>query len=174
MVYKNKNINELLEKYWEGATSLEEEHILKDFFAQEEVPQAFRKVQPLFSYFRNQQNVAFEEPLAALENEQDEQVVIRMRPNPGRTIWAQLRPILQMAAAVVLIVGFSFVIWQQENQSSQKADLIQQDTFEDPEKAQATVEMALKFVSQKLNKGAQTATGGLKKVNKPFEIIQYE
>ena len=43
-----KYIEQLLERYWEGETTLQEESILRTFFSQPEVPENLRKYQPLF------------------------------------------------------------------------------------------------------------------------------
>ena len=43
-----KYIEQLLERYWEGETTLQEESILRTFFSQPEVPENLRKFQPLF------------------------------------------------------------------------------------------------------------------------------
>lgn len=45
-----KYINQLLDRYWQGKTSLEEEDILRAFFSQNNVPAELRRYQPLFCY----------------------------------------------------------------------------------------------------------------------------
>lgn len=45
------NIDELLERYFEGETSAEEEHRLRAFFASDEVPEYLTAYRPLFAYF---------------------------------------------------------------------------------------------------------------------------
>ena len=55
---KNKpDIPHLLERYWEGETTLEEERRLKEFFATEPVPEQFRQEALLFRALRAQQSV---------------------------------------------------------------------------------------------------------------------
>lgn len=43
-----KYIEQLLERYWEAETSLEEETILRTFFSQRDIPENLRKYQLLF------------------------------------------------------------------------------------------------------------------------------
>ena len=43
-----KYIEQLLERYWEGETTLQEESILRTFFSQPDIPENLRKLQPLF------------------------------------------------------------------------------------------------------------------------------
>ena len=45
-----KYINQLLDRYWKGETSLEEEQILRSFFSQICVPEELAKYRPLFNY----------------------------------------------------------------------------------------------------------------------------
>ena len=45
-----KYITQLLERYWEGTTSLEEEQILKAFFSQKDIPAELLRYKPLFDY----------------------------------------------------------------------------------------------------------------------------
>jgi hypothetical protein len=45
------NIDELLDKYFEGETTTEEERSLRTFFASDEVPQRLASYKPMFAYF---------------------------------------------------------------------------------------------------------------------------
>ena len=45
-----KYINQLLDRYWQGETTLEEEQILRSFFSQLCVPEELAKFRPLFVY----------------------------------------------------------------------------------------------------------------------------
>ena len=42
-------IEQLLERYWNAETTLEEEKILKSFFSQDNIPENFQKYTPVFS-----------------------------------------------------------------------------------------------------------------------------
>ena len=44
-----KYIEQLLERYWQGETTLQEESILRSFFSQPNIPEALLKYQPLFT-----------------------------------------------------------------------------------------------------------------------------
>ena len=48
---ENGNIKILIEKYFEGLTSLDEEQELRDYFRRESVPQELEMYKPLFRYF---------------------------------------------------------------------------------------------------------------------------
>ncbi len=49
-----KNIDRLLDKYFEGLTGLEEEAILRDYFASENVSAAHKPYKALFQYFNHE------------------------------------------------------------------------------------------------------------------------
>ncbi|MFV0419708.1 MAG: hypothetical protein ACK5KT_13385 [Dysgonomonas sp.] len=46
-----KNIDELLEKYFEGETSIEEEKLLRNYFRQENIDEQHKIYAPLFNFF---------------------------------------------------------------------------------------------------------------------------
>ena len=54
---KESKISELLEKYWDGETSIEEERYLKGYFASGEVAEAHQPFSSLFSVIRTEQEV---------------------------------------------------------------------------------------------------------------------
>ena len=70
-----KYIEQLLERYWQCETSLEEESILQTFFAQKEVPTEFLKYKGLFSLPMEEKQENFlgadfdKKVLAAIEEE---------------------------------------------------------------------------------------------------------
>lgn len=43
-------IKQLLDRYWRGETSLEEEDILRAFFSQDDIPAEMRQYKPIFAY----------------------------------------------------------------------------------------------------------------------------
>ena len=54
-------IDELLDKYFEGETSCEEERELRRFFTEEEVPEHLQTYRPLFAYL-NREATSMAEP----------------------------------------------------------------------------------------------------------------
>lgn len=109
-----KYIQQLLERYWEGETSIEEEQILRSFFSQKEVPADLKRYQPLFAFAAKQQEKEvlgkdFDERILAIIDQEEEELtattqVVKARKYP----FAQrLMPIFKAAAvvAVFLTVG---------------------------------------------------------------------
>jgi hypothetical protein len=56
-MYQLQHIEALLEKYWEGETSIEEERLLKSYFASGEVAASLRSFAPFFQVLREEQAV---------------------------------------------------------------------------------------------------------------------
>lgn len=65
---ERKDIDQLLEKYFEGETSLLEEEILRNYFAQSPVDEPHKMYAPLFGYFAEKRN-------AKIGIEQDEAAI---------------------------------------------------------------------------------------------------
>lgn len=98
-----KYINQLLESYWKGETSLEEEKILRTFFSQDDVPEDLLEFKDLFVYeqIEEQEEVLgedFERKLAtAIDN--DEQTKARVL-----SFTAKLKPLFKAAAIVAIVL----------------------------------------------------------------------
>lgn len=100
-----KYINQLLERYWNCETSLEEEGILRAFFSQKDVPAELRQYQPLFAC---QQLEAKEKHLGAdFDNrllamiEEDEPIKVKARTI---TLTQRLKPLFKAAAVVAIFL----------------------------------------------------------------------
>jgi hypothetical protein len=146
-----KYIEQLVERYFQCETSLQEEQILKTFFAQQEqdVPQQLRQYIPLFQ--------ALDDSHAQLADDFDERILeLTCEPRivKARTIGIgeRLRPLLRAAA----IVGVVFTIGTAVNlpmKSEQAANdeinySAYKDTYEDPTMAYDKVEDALQLLSE--------------------------
>ncbi len=96
-----KYIEQLIDRYFDGETTLEEEHILREFFSQEELPEHLRQWQPLFKGERELASAhlteAFDERILALTGEyhvKAQKISLRVR----------LRPLLRAAAFIAFAV----------------------------------------------------------------------
>jgi len=52
------NIRELLDRYWDGDTTAEEERLLKSFFANDDIPEAYQQEARWFRILQTEQSVA--------------------------------------------------------------------------------------------------------------------
>lgn len=101
-----KYINQLLERYWAGETSLEEEQILRSFFSQPNVPEELKQYRCLFIYEQT------EPATDVLGDDFDEQlmsIIERPRPVKARvlTIGQMFAPLFKAAAVVAIILTLS-------------------------------------------------------------------
>ena len=95
-----KYIEQLLERYWQGETTLQEEAILRNFFSQPDIPEHLRTYQPLFDLEK-------EEPLG---DDFDERILgmIEEEEQPKAkivTLTSRLMPLFKAAAIVAIILS---------------------------------------------------------------------
>ena len=100
-----KYINQLLERYWNCETSLEEEGILRAFFSQKDVPAELRQYQSLFAYQQMESKAKhlgadFDSKLLAIINE-EEPVKVKARTI---TLTQRLKPLFKAAAVVAIFL----------------------------------------------------------------------
>lgn len=105
------NLNEILNRYFEGETSLEEEQQLRVFFTSEDVPQEYVAYRPLFAYFEGESKKAGKTNAEACDALYDEGLLDGI-PTPEeirKTGTSRRRPlwyaISGIAASVLLIAG---------------------------------------------------------------------
>lgn len=96
-----KYIEQLIDRYFEGETTLEEEQILKKFFAQEVLPEHLRKWQALFIAERDlaaaRLDESFHERILALTGEYH----VKAQPI---SLHVRLRPLYRVAAFLAFAV----------------------------------------------------------------------
>lgn len=103
-------IEQLLERYWNGETNLDEEQILKSFFCQEDVPAHLQEYAEFFVYAKESKELTvsedFDARFAGLLNEEEQGGVIHAKAI-RIPLKMRLMPFLKAAAvvAVTLTVG---------------------------------------------------------------------
>jgi len=138
----------LLEKYFEGLTSLSEEALLYSYFSGDVIAE---ELLPYREQFRLLQagreplpvNTAFEERLAGLLVDD---ASLEM-PVPVRRI--RHFPRWAAAAAIALLIGSSVLMVVQQRSGRNK------DTFSDPQLAYLEAQKTLLYVSKTMNKGME-------------------
>lgn len=113
-----KYINQLLERYWECQTTLEEENILRAFFSQEDIPASLLQYRDLFLY------EATEPQTDVLGDDFDERILSMIgeeEPVKARVISLKQRmmPLFKAAAvvAILLTLGNAMQMSVEGNQS---------------------------------------------------------
>lgn len=93
-----KYIEQLLERYWQGETTLQEENILRSFFSQPDIPESLQKYSALFTYEK-------EEPLG---DDFDTRILEMIGENEPKaktvTLISRLKPLFKAAAIVAIIL----------------------------------------------------------------------
>ena len=92
-------IEQLMERYWEGETTLQEESILRTFFSQPDIPENLRKFQPLFIC-----ELEKEEPLG---EDFDTRILEQIGEAPVAkvvTLRNRLMPLFKAAAIVAIVL----------------------------------------------------------------------
>ena len=101
-----KYINQILDRYWKGATSREEEEILRAFFSQDELPAELKPYQALFSYEMGEAKQETlgddfdQKMMAMIEDEYTKE------PNKAKVVslTERLKPLFKAAAVVAIIL----------------------------------------------------------------------
>ena len=92
-----KYIEQLLERYWQGETTLQEEAILRNFFSQPDIPESLRKFQALFTLEKEE----------TLGDDFDERILGMIEEEPKAkivTLTSRLMPLFKAAAIVAIIL----------------------------------------------------------------------
>ena len=118
-------IENLLEKYFEAETSIQEEAILQEYFAQEEVPKHLEQYKEMFNVFSN----------SSLETSNR---AIQLTKESKKTISIKW---LSIAAMMVFFIGI-YSVYQQNETEKEEARLAYMET-----------QKALELISFSLNKG---------------------
>jgi len=156
-------IKDLLERYWNCETTLEEEQWLRDFFNSNEVPQSLQQEAQLFQYLKQQQNVK----LSDLNFEQ--KLKQKLQPKEGK-VRSLLMTGMKLAAGISVVVA-SFWLVRQELNKEKPEEVV--DTYNDPQKAFEETKRALQLISKNFGK-AQKASTNINLINEATEKLQKE
>ncbi len=160
-----KKINQLLEKYWEGESTVQEEQQLKAYFNSDQVVKEHQEYAPLFQYFKSEK----EQQLRTEVLEASFQQLEKDSQKPVAKT-RQLYTYFSRAAAVLLLLAASFQVYQYQSVVEQKRAVYVE--IDDTEEAYLKAKEALLLVSKKLNKGKRKANNNIKKVEKVTDIIK--
>ena len=95
-----KYIEQLLERYWEGETTLQEEAILRAFFSQEDVPASLMKYKSLFDCGLQEETLSDDfdaRILSSIGQEEEPKAKIV-------TLASRLKPLFKAAAIVAILL----------------------------------------------------------------------
>jgi hypothetical protein len=158
-----KEVNSLLEKYYSGVSTVEEESLLREFFTGENVPAGFEAEKEIFAYYRlgsliPEPSHDFEARiLDRIESAESNRISF----NPLKSLY----PFIGIAASILIVAGFYFFFAQKQNL---------QNTYSDPKIAYMETRKILFDVSSKMNRaslGLQPVEKLSQMTSKSFEAI---
>ena len=148
-----KRIRSLLERYYEGQTTLEEEAELRAFFRLADVPDEFTGEKEMFAFcdesYAVQPDKGFEERIMT------SLLAPAMPRQHHRALRRQWTFTLAVAASLLVLV---VSVWISSNDRIVRPSATLADTYDDPEEALMKTKETLYAVSQIMNSG----TGNLK------------
>lgn len=102
-----KYIEQLLERYWNCETSVEEEQILRIFFQQKELPAHLRRYRSLFTYQEAAGEMKLGEDFDKRVLAEIERPVVKAR---GLTLYTRFMPLFKAAAMMILLFTLGGVV----------------------------------------------------------------
>ncbi|OXG04467.1 hypothetical protein BC749_10883 [Flavobacterium araucananum] len=130
-------IEDILEKYFEGETSIAEEKELKDYFSSPNVAQHLEQYKPIFGYFSE-------------VKEQKSTQEIPLKTQKRNVAW------LSIAASVVVLLGVGTYFYVSEKNATPVVAQSELGTYDNPEEALAATQKALALLSNNVNVGIES------------------
>ncbi|MBF4518827.1 hypothetical protein IRZ71_20925 [Flavobacterium sp. ANB] len=127
-------IEDILEKYFQGETSIAEENQLKEYFSSPNVAQHLEQYKPIFGYFSQvkQQKSTQELPL---------------KTKKRNVAW------ISIAASVVVLLGIGTYLYVSDQNTTPVVAQSELGTYDNPEEALAATQKALALLSNNVNVG---------------------
>ena len=139
-------IENILEKYFQGETSIAEENELKDYFSSSNVAQHLEQYQPIFGYFSQVKEQKSTQELESLARTGE---AIPLQTKKRNVAW------LSIAASAVVLLGIGAYFYISENTTPIVAQS-ELGTYDNPEKAFAETQKALALLSNNVNVGIES------------------
>lgn len=149
----SKKIDDLLNKYWNCESSLEEEQQLREYFKGRQIPHQHKETAMLFRYFEDRKKKTLD------GGSFDKEVMVKIRSNSpaGKLAFLSYNAMRIAAGVAVLVVAFWFV--KTEVRKSTPQEIV--DTYDDPKLAFEETKKALLMISKSFG----TAEEQTKKIN---------
>ena len=153
MLMDSNKINDLLKKYWECETSLEEEQNLREYFKGQNIPEELKETAALFRYFEENKKKSINDITF------DKVVVERVNVpvKKGKSV-SLVYNAMRIAAGIAVVMVATWFI-RTEVRKSNPANVV--DTYDDPKLAFEETKKALMMISKSFGTAEQQA----KKIN---------
>lgn len=172
---ENSNIDELLEKYWNTETSVEEENTLRSYFANDDLDEKHEVYRGMFDLFRTQTSATTDLDIrdilskAEAETEADNGERAIGSPTMPRAAKSNVFSLQKWAVglAAIFILGFAAVsLMNQDTGSQYKGHATVLDEEAEAQEAYEITKQALAFLSKNMNKGSETIVESVAKAEK--------
>jgi hypothetical protein len=148
----SNRIDELLNKYWNCETSLEEEQELRQYFRGSQVPEQWKETASLFRYFEESKKKSLDDQ--PFDPRLLEKITVQQKGKGARLLYNSMR----IAAGIaVLMIAVWFV--RKEVRTSTPQEIV--DTYDDPKLAFEETKKALMMISKSFGQAEEQA----KKIN---------
>ena len=162
----SNKIEDLLTRYWECETSLEEENQLHEYFSQPDVPEQFREAAVLFAYFGEQRKQQVKDPSF---DRTVVEVVQKTTPKKSKVI-RMVYNFSRIAAGLLVVVVATYYI-RTEVRKTTPQEMV--DTYSDPKLAFEETKKALMMISKSFGRAEEEARK-INLLNEAKEDIQKE
>ena len=142
---KEEELKRLIEKYYNGESTEEEESSLRNYFRKNDILPGYEAEKSIFGYFDDSAEIP--EPTIGFEARILAGIDASERKKGSQKIKRYLLPILSAAAGFLILIGSYFVFIH-------KTEF--QDTYKDPKIAYAETMKILMDVSSQLNRGVRS------------------
>ena len=130
-------IEDILEKYFQGETTIAEENQLKEYFSSPDVAQHLEQYKPMFGYFSQ-------------VKEQKSTQTIPLETKKRNVAW------LSIAASAVVLLGIGTYFFVSEKNVAPVTAQTELGTYDNPEEALAATQKALALLSNNVNVGIES------------------
>lgn len=144
----SERIDELLNRYWNCETSLEEEELLRTYFNGTSVSEQYREVAAMFRYFE-------EERKKQLGDLSFEPSLRRKLQAPGDRIRTLVFNSMRIAAGIVVLI---LAVWLVRMEVRKSAPAEMADTYDDPKMAFEETKKALMMISRSFGTAQEQAS----------------
>ena len=143
MEFNNNSLDHLVERFWSGEASLEEEQQLREMFKYGHVPEG---MEDLATYF---EAIDEEQVGLSLDASFDDKIIKKIEASSGKKVISIRKWFIPIAAALIAAAVFIGV------QTDEPSGLAEEPSKEEVKEAYKQTEQALFLISSKMKKGNQ-------------------
>ncbi|MBI5324491.1 MAG: hypothetical protein HZB41_04345 [Ignavibacteriae bacterium] len=159
-------IDELLNKYFEGETSLDEEKQLKEYFSQQDIPVEYEKYSGHFGILLAESKIETGKEFDVVFSNE----IIKPKIYKHGFIY-RIGYAITAVAAVAAILIMAYVQYSSLPNKNLRLDYLKYDTYKDPKLALDETKKTLLIVSVEINKGMEQL-GKLSKFDKSINELE--